>query len=430
MTSNEKQIDVLLRRYAKAAPRSARAGEHLDADELSAFADGALPPATRARYISHLADCDDCREQASALTISSGAVVRADQRQAEITEGRTFWQLIAGLFALPVLRYGALAAVLLIIAAVAFVALRRPRPESSSLVAANQPVEQERSAVKPPGTMQDSDTHNKQANTELRGASPSQPVAGKDQSATKADGTQLAKEAPVIQEPMKEAAASPPPVTFGAAKKSGEGQVEQAAPSYAPLPPAEATLKQQEAYREQQRAAGVSGPRQQQQKYEQADKLATLDRERDAAKDAKDTKRMDEAAPTANTTPSVASNQAPRNRAVNEKAKGPMRNTENNAIFRSVPEDRAEAPKTGSKPVADNRASTEEVPQTRSAGGKKFRRQGNAWVDQKFKSSMTLRSISRGSEDFAALDSGLRSIAQQIGGEVIIVWKGKAYLIK
>lgn len=427
MTSNEKQIDVLLQRYAKAAPR-AHAGEHLDADQLSAFADGALPPATRARYISHLADCDDCREQASALAISSGAVVRAEQRQTEITEGRTFWQLLAGLFALPLLRYGALAAVLLIIAAVAFVALRRPRQESQ-LIAANERVEQERSAVKPPGTMQDSDTHNKQANIETRGASPSQPVAGKDQSATKADGTQLAKETPVIQEPMKEAPASSPAANFGAAKKAGEGQFAQAAPSYAPLPPAETTLKQQEAYREQQRAAGISGPRQQQQKYEPADKLATLDRERDVAKVDKDAKRIDE--PTGNAPTPVASNQAPRNRAVNEKAKGPMRNMENNAMVRTEDAGRAEAPpKTSSKPVPDNRASTEEVPQTRSAGGRKFRRQGNAWVDQKFKSSMTLKSISRGSEEFDALDSGLRSIAQQLGGEVIIVWKGKAYLIK
>jgi len=43
---------------------------------------------------------------------------------------------------------------------------------------------------------------------------------------------------------------------------------------------------------------------------------------------------------------------------------------------------------------------------------------------------MTVKSISRGSNDFDALDSGLRSIAQQLGGEVIVVWKGKAYLIR
>src|SRR5215510_1182995 len=352
MTSNEKQIDVLLRRYAKAAPR-ANAGEHLDADELSAFADGALPPATRARYVSHLADCDDCRKQASGLAISSGAVVRAEQRQSEITEGRTFWQLFAGLFALPVLRYGALAAVLLIIAGVAFVALRRPRLESpQSLIARNEPVNgQPSAAVEPPKTFQESEAHNKQANIETRGVSPSQPVPGSDQSRTKADGLELRKEAPAVPEAMKEAAASPPPVTFGAAKKAGEGQYAQAAPSYAPPPPGEATLKQQqEAYREQQRAAGISGPRQQQQKNEPTDKLATLDRERDAAKDAK---RVDEAARITDAPASVAGKQLPRNRSVNEKAKGPMRNMENNAINRSEDAGRAEAPKTMAGTVAD-----------------------------------------------------------------------------
>jgi len=43
---------------------------------------------------------------------------------------------------------------------------------------------------------------------------------------------------------------------------------------------------------------------------------------------------------------------------------------------------------------------------------------------------MSLKNVSRGSEEFTALDSGLRSIAQQLGGEAIIVWKGKAYLIR
>jgi hypothetical protein len=42
---------------------------------------------------------------------------------------------------------------------------------------------------------------------------------------------------------------------------------------------------------------------------------------------------------------------------------------------------------------------------------------------------MKLKSISRGSGDFNNLDSGLRSIAQELGGELIVVWKGKAYQI-
>ena len=115
---------------------------------------------------------------------------------------------------------------------------------------------------------------------------------------------------------------------------------------------------------------------------------------------------------------------------MDEKAKGPMRNMENNtnAINRNENVGRVESPKTTSTGGSD-RAATEEA-QTRSAGGRKFRKQGAAWVDQKFKSSMTLKSVSRGSDAFDGLDAGLRSIAQQLGGEVIIVWKGKAYLIK
>jgi hypothetical protein len=44
----------------------------------------------------------------------------------------------------------------------------------------------------------------------------------------------------------------------------------------------------------------------------------------------------------------------------------------------------------------------------------------------KLKSSMSIKSVARGSEDFEKLDSGLRSIAQQFSGPVVVVWKGKA----
>jgi hypothetical protein len=218
-------------------------------------------------------------------------------------------------------------------------------------------------------------------------------------------------------------------------KKAGEGQVAaaKAAPSYAPVPPGESNYaysqnKQEEVYRAQQKSVGgISGPRQQQKADSSLDKLQ--DRERDAPKDVA---RVDDGRKGAETQ-SIASNQ-PMNtrRAVDEKSKGgPMRNIENNnnnLINRGANEARAEPPKTLSG--ADKRSTPEEAPATRSAGGRKFRRQGNAWVDQKFKSSMSLKNISRGSDEFGTLDSALRSIAQQLGGEIIVVWKGKAYLIK
>lgn len=421
MTSNDKQIDVLMRRYAKAAPRTSVAG-HLDADEINAFAEGALPPATRARYVSHLADCDECRKQASALAISSGAVVRTEESHSPVSEGRSFWQALAGLFALPVFRYAAFAAVVLIVAGVAFVALRRTRNELP-LIAANEPVNQQRdSAVKPATATQNESGENKQAGDDTRSASPS---TGTDQTA-KSDATHVAEDAGANPQPkpMKEAA---PEAPITAEKKAGQGELAQAAPSYAPVPPGETVTQQkQEAYRAQQSGAGISGPRQQ-QKVEALDKLAPQARERDAAKDIARTEDL----PRKGAPASAASNQPPPSprRVTDERAKGPMRNMESNTINRNENVGRAEPPKTTTSSGSE-RVSTEEAQQTRSAGGKKFRKQGAAWVDQKFKSSMTLKSVSRGSDEFGGLDSGLRSIAQQLGGEVIVVWKGKAYLIK
>jgi Putative zinc-finger len=428
MTSNDKQIDVLMRRYAKAAPRTSVSG-HLDADELSAFAEGALPPATRAGYVSHLADCDECRKQASALAISSGAIVRTEESPSTVVEGRSFWQVLAGLFALPVLRYAAFAAVLLIVAGVAFVALRRSRSDSPLIAANEQPNQERDSAVKPPVELQEGSGGNKQVNTETRSAPSPQLSAGNDQIA-KADTAPKPAEAPVGSGLMKEAPLVAP-VT--AEKKAADTEVAKTAPSYAPVPPGDvATQKKQENYRESQTGSGISGPRQQQQKLDTADKFGQ-ERERDANRDANKDVRTDDLARKSGAPASVAANQPPPSprRAIDEKAKGPMRNMENNtnAINRNENLGRAEPPKTTSTGGSD-RAATEEAPQTRSAGGRKFRKQGAAWVDQKFKASMTLKSVSRGSDAFDELDSGLRSIAQQLGGEVIVVWKGKAYLIK
>ncbi|HSQ24698.1 MAG TPA: hypothetical protein VLN44_09810, partial [Pyrinomonadaceae bacterium] len=288
---------------------------------------------------------------------------------------------------------------------------------------ANEPLAQQReSAVKPPTAIQDGSAANKQTNAEARSASPPQSAAGNDQTA-RADASRTAEDAPANPEPMKEAAPAAP-VT--AEKKAGQAEVAQAAPSYAPLPPGETVTQQkQEAYSTQSKA-GISGPRQQ-QKIDSLDKRASQERERDVAKDA--TLSGDLARKSAPA--SVASNQPPPSarRVMDERAKGPMRNMQSNTVNRNENAGRAEPPKTTTSAGSD-RASTEEAPQTRSAGGKKFRKQGAAWVDQKFKSSMTIKSVSRGSDEFAALDSGLRSIAQQLGGEVIVVWKGKAYLIK
>ena len=60
------------------------------------------------------------------------------------------------------------------------------------------------------------------------------------------------------------------------------------------------------------------------------------------------------------------------------------------------------------------------------------RRQGDAWIDTAYNSSRSTINVARGSDQYRALtadEPSLRSIAEQLGGVVIVVWKGKAYRI-
>src|SRR2546423_11929001 len=140
VTPNEKHIDILIRRLATHSGPS-NESRHLDADEMSAFAEGTLPEVARAQYVSHLADCDRCRKQVSSLALAAGAVTRTESL-ADKGEHRNFWQVLTALFALPVLRYATFGALFLIVAGVAFIALR-PRAEPRALVAANESKQQE-----------------------------------------------------------------------------------------------------------------------------------------------------------------------------------------------------------------------------------------------------------------------------------------------
>lgn len=402
MTSDDKQIDLLMRRFARDASR-VRVDGHLDADELNTFAEGKLSPAARAHYVSHLADCDDCRRQVSALAIGSGAVPQPEAEAAK-KEQRSFWQSFAGWFAIPVLRYAAFAAVLVIVAGVGFLVWRQMRPATpASLVAANEPASQApSSAVKP---FEGGATQNKETTTGRPTPAPQSSTTADN--AKREEGKVTESVAPASQ-PLKD---QPTPTEMY--KKAAEPEVARV-PSYAPPPPGEtqAVTRQQEAGS----AGTISGPR----KTESVDKLASAGRERDIAKESPKT---DDGNRAALNRPAPA----PVRRSADEKAKGPSRNLENSQANRNSNEGRAES--QNAVISGDDRSSTEEAP-TRSAGGHKFRKQGAAWVDQKFKSSMRVKAVSRGSDEFNALDSGLRSIAQQFGGEVIVVWKGKAYLIK
>jgi len=72
----------------------------------------------------------------------------------------------------------------------------------------------------------------------------------------------------------------------------------------------------------------------------------------------------------------------------------------------------------------------EDSGEIRNVGGRRFHRRGSAWVDAAFTSSRPAIDVRRGSEQYRALvadEPGLRSISEQLSGEVIVVWKSRAY---
>jgi hypothetical protein len=406
-------MDVLLRRYAGKSPGSS-ATEHLDADELAAFAEGAIPDAARTRYVSHLVDCDNCRQIVSQLAISSGAVLTPEAAAVE-GSGYSWWKSLAGFLSPMTLRYAAFAMVLITVAGVVFLVTRRPR--QSDLVVQNEQRESaQQTAVKPSGdgTLPGGVNNNKALETRQTPLSSVSPTA--DQTA-KLDQLRTEDSAASPPKPAKETDSTSSPGLV--ASKKAEPAVTDPAPSYAPPPPVAGERSQIQPSQQQQTQGGyASGPR----KSGPADQFKTVDKAapvREAAKDnisAEDNSRL-------------AANRAPASkRGSDEKVKGPRRDLENNSsMSRNADDGRAR----NAQGIVSQTAPTEEKKsETRSLSGRKFRREGNAWVDVKFKSSMPVKSISRGSSEFDELDSDLRSIAKQLGGQILVVRKNKAYLIK
>ena len=107
---------------------------------------------------------------------------------------------------------------------------------------------------------------------------------------------------------------------------------------------------------------------------------------------------------------------------------GPSRNNET-VNARRADGLRSERAETRSKSKKDS----DDEAETRTISGKRFRRQGNSWIDTAYDSSRGTTNVSRGSEQFRALvadEPGIRTIAEKLNGVVIVVWNGKAYRIQ
>jgi hypothetical protein len=82
---------------------------------------------------------------------------------------------------------------------------------------------------------------------------------------------------------------------------------------------------------------------------------------------------------------------------------------------------------------AERKDDDEKDSQTRTAAGHRFRREGSAWVDVNYKTSMPSTGVRRGTEAFRALvadEPEVGRVAEAVGGEVVVVVGGRAYHIR
>jgi hypothetical protein len=397
---NDKDMDVLIGRYAKGAAKGTPV-EHPDADELNAFAEGALPPSARQRYLSHFADCDDCRKLVSPLAVTTGAGVEA-RIPASQPIAEPWWKKLSVVFAIPTLRYAAFGVVLLAVSGIAFLAWRQPAQRNTEMVAQNQPQTNPVEAVKPATTREPEVTRDENTQPSSNTAIP-QPTVSSTFGQNPSGLTTLSPPPP--PKPSDALAAKETAPVVGGAGRSDDAARAQSTPSYAPAPTETYRMESRE---RAQQSPGPGGPR----RNESSDKYKAIDRVGDFSK------ARDE-----------DSNRAAANQPASEnKLEDAKRDRTASQAVTVSPKSVGELPVA--RKSAGTRSSSEEAPETRSVGGRKFKRQGNAWMDSKLKSSMSVRTVGRGSEEFDKLDSGLRSIAKQFSGEIVVVWKGKAYRIK
>lgn len=391
------EIDRLLRGLARseraagaAHGLSSETTEHLDADELNSYAEGMLPAATHARYTAHLVDCDDCRAIATQLSITAGRHLQERTIEESAGAASTWKQKLAALFSLQVMRYAGPALALLVVA-FAFFAWRGQRREAST-VAFQQQAERP-SAVK----TEENPTERAQSQNGAITSKSTEPRAQKPQTTAGDAGTTNEKKAE-RESQKSEAGASGNANATGQDKDTSNKEAAAAeerksadAPATPPPPSKPATaadVKQQPA-----RAPA-------EQDAQTRDALA---------------KRSEEE------TKSNPSGYAG--------DRGPARKTEA-ARAKSKSESTVGA---ATATASNGRRADDEESGTRTVAGRRFQRRGGAWVDVEYVSSRSTTNVTRGSEQYRALvgdEPAIGIIAQQLSGEVIVIWKGRAYRIQ
>ena len=400
-TNNE--MDLLLRRLGRRQDVfPPAAGDHLDTDELSAYAENALPAKTRARYTEHLTECSRCRELVVRLSASAGVVIAEQTDKVSVPSG---WRkFLAGLISSMVLRYAVPALGLIVVAAIGLVVLRREKPaEHVSQVQPDQTQSTQVAKQVEPGQSPKSG---------LMAYDDSKPAvsgvnadAAVNKEATKEGQTKDSERSPA---PVAQPTPAPADVVSqnapAAKAPAPKPEAQPVTVASEPAPPARAKLddisdkrqQNEEAVRKQEAEVKVA-------KSEDSKKNFEVDGEKGRGETA---------------TPSTARSRVAKNKSV----VGDLSSAQGAAAPAGARRDREEA--------RDEKDSSAEI---RSVAGRRFRKHDGVWIDTAYDQSRAITTYHRDSESYRSLiadEPAIKTIADQLDGEIIVVWKGRTYRIQ
>jgi len=389
----DKEMDALLRR---AAGRGVLVGDspqkHMDADAIAAFAENALPEKSRMIYTQHLAVCDPCRTTlADLITLNAEAEPAMAAAAAPLAAASVPWY--RALFASRNLAYTMGALVLVFGGLLGFIVLQNSNKGENGFVSK---VEDSQMAANVPGRAEGANSLANAANANSNAANS---VPGEIPRSVGVADEQL---------PAEPNAAAVPPPAFAPTSNTA------AAPD-----------------KDQQSAIGID-------KEKAAGQPGSLD----AAKREEDERAKNEVKFAA-TEPQMRKQDAVGNvfqsqqnqmtPGAGNKTAGPSRSDvqrDNRAYDGRQLDDKALlTAKKAEKPAAAAESSDSMTAAVKRAGGKTFELKQGAWYDAAFQGQKT-KNVRRSSDDYRKLDGGLRSIADTIGGTVVVVWNGKAYRIQ
>jgi len=387
-------IDLLLRQLSRrnGAPVSEADELHLDADELNSYVANALPAVTRARYTTHLADCSSCRKLVVELSAAQGPVPMQPTATAVAPSG--LMSFLASLFSPMVLRYAVPAIGLMVIAVIGIVVLRQESGRSSvaRLNDSNQAQPAVTTSPQEPSTSGYTSTDGDSA-AKTAEQKPLVAPTGKEDS--------VAKVAPVTK-------ASSPAVANQPAGAAGAVAGEAPPPARKVAP-----------------AEDASG-RADLNKDKKAEPFAA----RDAVKERAAEADKNESPKTESQVVITPGTTIRRDIGVRSAKSGDSATATAGAGTGAGHMKRAPAARSQSREEAKD---TEAAAETRSVAGRRFRKSGRVWIDTDYDSSKPIMTVARGSEQYRILvadEPSIRTIADQLDGEIVVVWKGRNYRIR